>query len=65
MVHRIPGGVDSEPDLENLRIYNGSALTFVLVNAVKELAGRVEQLEQALAEARKARELTGPRTRLR
>ena len=65
MVQRIPGGVDSEPDLEDLRIYNGSALTFVLVNAVKELAGRVEQLEQALAEARKARELTGPRTRLR
>jgi hypothetical protein len=65
MVHRIPGGVDSEPDLENLRIYNGSALTFVLVNAVKELAGRVDQLEQALAEARQARELTGPRTRLR
>jgi hypothetical protein len=65
MVQRIPGGVDSEPDLEDLRIYNGSALTFVLVNAVKELTGRVEQLEQALAEAREARELTGPRTRLR
>jgi hypothetical protein len=53
MIRRVPGGLDGEPDVEDLRIYDGSALTFVLVNAVKELAGKVEQLEQALAEARK------------
>jgi hypothetical protein len=55
MIRRVPGGVDGEPGLEDLRIYDGSALTYVLVNAVKELAGKVEQLEQALAEARKER----------
>jgi hypothetical protein len=51
-IRRVAGGLDGEPDTEGLRIYDGSALTFVLVNAVKELAGRVEQLEQALAETR-------------
>jgi len=53
MIRRVPGGVDSELGMEDLRVYDGSALTFVLVNAVKELAGKVEQLERALAEARK------------
>lgn len=56
MIRRSQGGVDSEPGLEDLRIYDGSALTFVLVNAVKELAGKVEQLEQALAEALQKRD---------
>jgi len=55
MIRRVPGGLDGEPDVEDLRIYDGSALPFVLVNAVKELAGKVEQLEQALAEAHKER----------
>jgi hypothetical protein len=65
MIRRVPGGVAGEPGLEDLRIYDGSALTYVLVNAVKELAGKVEQLEQALAETRKEREPTGqpPRPR--
>jgi hypothetical protein len=49
MIRRVPGGLDGEPDAEELRIYDGSALTFVLVNAVKELAAKVEQLERALA----------------
>jgi len=49
MIRRVPGDVAGEPDLEDLRIYDGSALTYVLVNAVKELAEKVEQLEQALA----------------
>jgi hypothetical protein len=59
MIRRVHGGVDGEPGLEDLRIYDGSALTYVLVNAVKELAGKVEQLEQALAEACKERGPTG------
>jgi hypothetical protein len=65
MIKRVPGDVAGEPDLQDLRIYDGSALTYVLVNAVKELAGKVEQLEQALAETRKEREPTGqpPRPR--
>ena len=55
MIRRVPCGVAGEPDLEDLRIYDGSALTYVLINAVKELAGKVEQLEQTLAETRKER----------
>src|SRR6516164_5328161 len=55
MIRQVPG----EPGLQDLRIYDGSALTFVLVNAVKEQAGKVEQLEQTLAEARKERESDG------
>lgn len=37
-----------------LRIYNGSALTYVLINAVKELATKVQQLEADLAQVRQA-----------
>lgn len=59
MIRRVPGGLTGEPDQEDLRIYDGSALTFVLVNAVKELAGRVEQLERALAEALQKRDGDG------
>jgi hypothetical protein len=54
-IRRAPGVLDDEPDMDGLRIYDGSALTYVLVNAVKELAGKVERLEQALAEARTER----------
>jgi hypothetical protein len=53
MIRRIPARVDGEPDTDDLRIYDGSALIFVLVNAVKELAEKVEQLEQALVDSRK------------
>jgi hypothetical protein len=53
MVRRVACSLDSERDTEDLRIYDGSALTFVLVNAVKELAQKVEQLEQTLAEFQK------------
>lgn len=59
MIRRVPGDVAGEPGLEDLRIYDGSALTYVLVNAVKELAGKVEQLEQALAETRTERRAGG------
>lgn len=59
MIRRVPGGLPGEPNQEDLRIYDGSALTFVLVNAVKELAGKVEQLEKALAEARNERDTDG------
>ena len=41
-----------ESEVDDLRIYNGSALTYVLVNAVKELASKVDELEAALAAAR-------------
>lgn len=51
-VQRIPGRLDSDPDIDDFRIYDGSPLTYVLVNAVKELASKVEQLEQALEDVR-------------
>ena len=35
--------------IDDLRVFDPSALTFVLINAVKELAAKVEQLERALA----------------
>jgi len=43
--------VPDDPALNELRIFDSSMLTYVLINAVKELAGRVERLEQALAAA--------------
>jgi hypothetical protein len=53
MVQRVPYHHADELDGDDLLVYNGSALTYVLVNAVKELANKVEKLEAALAEARK------------
>lgn len=50
-VRRVATSFPDDPTLEDLRIFNPSALTFVLINAVKELAGKVECLEQALASA--------------
>lgn len=38
----------SEPLPDDLRMYNNSALTYVMVNAIKELAERVVQLEAML-----------------
>jgi hypothetical protein len=43
--------VPDDPALNDLRVFDSSMLTYVLINAVKELAARVEQLEQALAAA--------------
>ena len=42
-------------DHEPLRVYNGSALTYVLINAVKELTTKVQQLETELTELRQGR----------
>jgi hypothetical protein len=44
--------LSGEPELDNLRVFDPSALTYVLINAVKELAAKVEHLEQALELAR-------------
>lgn len=43
--------VPAEPELDDMRVFDPSALTYVLINAVKELAARVEQLEEALTAA--------------
>jgi hypothetical protein len=38
---------------DDVLMYNGSALTFVMVNAIQELTNRVKELEAQLKEARK------------
>jgi len=50
-IRRVTPGVQDEPALDDLRVFDPSALTYVLINAVKELAAKVEHLEQALAAA--------------
>ena len=50
-VRRVAHHDPSDPALEDLRIFDPSLLRYVLINAVKELAARVEHLEQALAAA--------------
>lgn len=53
-VERLPA--DSNTDgVEGLRMFNPSALTYVLINAVKQLAEKVETLERALSNAQAAR----------
>ena len=41
--------IPDDPELVDMRVFDASPLTFVLINAVKELAARVEHLERALA----------------
>jgi hypothetical protein len=50
-IRQVRTSVPDEPALDNLRVFDPSALTYVLINAVKELAAKVEHLEQALAQA--------------
>lgn len=53
-IERVSVATDAEDGIDDLRIFNPSVLTFVLINAVKELAEKIEKLEQAL-DARGAR----------
>jgi hypothetical protein len=53
-VEKLPA--DSNADgVDGLRVFNPSALTYVLINAVKQLAEKVESLERALVTAQAAR----------
>ena len=54
MIHQVAAGEEFEE--ENLRVYNDSALTYVLVNAVKQLAEQVRELQQELVEAKNSAE---------
>jgi hypothetical protein len=45
--------IANDPGLGDMRVLDPSALTYVLINAVKELAAKVEHLEQALAGRRR------------
>lgn len=51
-VRRVASSATADQGFEDLRIVDPSALTYVLINAVKELAAQVDRLEQALASAR-------------
>lgn len=53
MVQHVKNPNPGELHDDDLLVYNASALTYVLVNAVKELAGKVQRLEAALAETHK------------
>lgn len=50
MVQHVENPNPGELEGDDLLVYNASALTYVLVNAVKELAAKVQKLEAALAE---------------
>ncbi len=51
-IERVPNRKSSPEEIDDLRVFNPSALTFVMINAVKQLAKRVEELELALGEAK-------------
>ena len=50
-VRCVTAAAPDEPAFDDLRVFDPSALTYVLINAVKELAAKVEHLEQELAAA--------------
>jgi len=49
-IEKVSASGTSPDEIDELRVFNPSALTFVLINAVKQLAQKVESLEQALAD---------------
>jgi hypothetical protein len=56
--------IADDPGLDDMRVFDPSALTYVLINAVKELAAKVDRLEQALALAEgRSDRVTGQPTR--
>lgn len=62
MVQHVKNPMRDELDGDELLVYNASALTYVLVNAVKELASKVQELESALAQAHNDANITTPET---
>jgi len=48
-IEKVSASGTSSDEIDELRVFNPSALTFVLINAVKQLAQKVDVLEQALA----------------
>jgi hypothetical protein len=50
-IQRVTSNDPNDGELDDLRVFDPSMLRYVLINAVKELAARVEHLEQALAAA--------------
>lgn len=48
-VRKVPVGENNNTDIDDLRIYNSTALTYVLINSVKELSNIVEQQQKEIA----------------
>ena len=48
-IEKVSASGANPDEIDELRVFNPSALTFVLINAVKQLAQKVDALEQALA----------------
>lgn len=55
MVRHVTTATPAELDSDDLLMYNDASLTYVLVNAVKELADKVQKLEAALSLANNAK----------
>ena len=47
-VRKVPKGEDNNTEIDDLRIYNSSAITYVLINSIKELSTQLEQQQQEI-----------------
>ena len=51
MIHRAPAQSEDALDTDDMLLFDGSGIQFVLINAIKELAAKIEKLEAQLVEA--------------
>ncbi len=58
-VKKIAKGQCSNDELDDLRVYNSSALTYVLVNSVKELSSKLEEQAEEIMALKKAANKNG------
>lgn len=54
MVSKVKKSKDTESEFDDLRVYNSTALTYILINSVKELAGIVEEQKSIISKLEKA-----------
>ena len=53
-VTKVPLGENNNSGIDDLRIYNSSALTYVLINSVKQLSELIEKQQSEIAELKSA-----------
>jgi hypothetical protein len=53
-VTKVPTGENNSSGIDDLRIYNSSALTYVLINSVKQLSELIEKQQSEIAELKRA-----------
>ena len=56
-----PKNTESSEELEDVRTFNSSSLTFVMINAIKELNEKIENKEQIIQEQRQLIEMLSKR----